>query len=135
MLIVGEKINTSTKRMAQAVETGDAALIAKVAREQVAAGADFVDVNAGTFVEKEVDYLPWLVRTVQSSIDIPLCLDSPNPETLAKALQCHKGEAMVNSISLELTIASPLWHCNATRGRLWSIPFLWKKSDFIVFCQ
>lgn len=101
MLIVGERINTSTKRIAQAVETGDAALIAKVAREQVTAGADFVDVNAGTFLEKEVDYLPWLVETVQDALDVPLCLDSPNPEALIKALRCHKGEPMINSISLE----------------------------------
>ncbi len=101
MLIVGEKINTSMKKIAQAVEEGDSAFIAGVAQQQVAAGADFVDVNAGTFVEKEVDYLPWLVETVQSTIDIPLCLDSPNSEALAKALQCHKGEPMVNSISLE----------------------------------
>jgi cobalamin-dependent methionine synthase I len=101
MLIVGEKINTSTKRIAQAVETGDSAFIAQVAQQQVAAGADFVDVNAGTFVEKEVDYLPWLVKTVQSSVDIPLCLDSANPEALIKALEFHKGEPMVNSISLE----------------------------------
>ena len=101
MLIVGEKINTSTKRIAQAVETGDAASIGKIAREQVAAGADFVDVNAGTFLEKEVDYLSWLVETVQGVVDVPLCLDSPNPEALIKALQCHKGEPMINSISLE----------------------------------
>lgn len=101
MLIVGEKINTSIKKIAQAVESGDSAFIAQVAQQQVAAGADFVDVNAGTFVEKEVDYLPWLVKTVQSSIDIPLCLDSANPEALIKALEFHKGEPMVNSISLE----------------------------------
>lgn len=101
MLIVGEKINTSTKRIAQAVETGDAAFIAKVACEQVAAGADFIDVNAGTFLKEEVDYLPWLVETVQSAVDIPLCLDTPNPEALVKALECHKGEPMINSISLE----------------------------------
>lgn len=101
MLIVGEKINTSRKSIAQAVETGDAEFIARVARAQVAAGADFIDVNAGTFLEKEVDYLQWLVETVQSAVDIPLCLDSPNPEALVKALECHKGEAMINSISLE----------------------------------
>lgn len=101
MIIVGEKINTSRKSIAKAVETGDAAFIVRVAQEQASAGANFIDVNAGTFLEKEVDYLPWLVETVQSALDIPLCLDSPNPEALVKALECHKGEAMINSISLE----------------------------------
>ena len=101
MLIVGEKINTSTKSIAQAVQTSDAAFICKVARDQAAAGAHFIDVNAGTFLNEEVDHLPWLVETVQSAVDIPLCLDSPNPEALIKALECHKGEPMINSISLE----------------------------------
>jgi len=101
MLIVGEKINTSTKSIAQAVQTSDAAFICKVARDQGAAGAHFIDVNAGTFLKEEVDYLPWLVETVQGAVDIPLCLDSPNPEALVKALECHKGEPMINSISLE----------------------------------
>ncbi|MBW1794106.1 MAG: methyltetrahydrofolate cobalamin methyltransferase [Deltaproteobacteria bacterium] len=101
MLIVGEKINTSRKSIAEAVETGDAAFIVRIAREQVAAGAHFIDVNAGTFLKEEVDYLPWLVETVQGAVDIPLCLDSPNPEALVKALECHKGEPMINSISLE----------------------------------
>lgn len=101
MLIVGEKINTSRKDIAKAVETSDAAYIAKIAREQVDAGARFIDVNAGTFLEKETDCLSWLVETVQGAVDCPLCLDSPNPAALAKAMERHKGVPMINSISLE----------------------------------
>jgi len=101
MLIVGEKINTSRKSVGEAVEKRDVAFIAKVAREQADAGAHYIDVNAGTFVEKEADYLCWLVETVQKEIDLPLCLDSPSPEALSRALELHKGEAMINSISLE----------------------------------
>lgn len=101
MLLVGEKINTTRKSIAQAVENGDAAFIGRIAREQAEAGADFIDVNAGTFVHKEVDYLAWLVETVQEAVERPLCLDSPNPKALAKALPLHQGEPMINSISLE----------------------------------
>jgi 5-methyltetrahydrofolate--homocysteine methyltransferase len=101
MIIVGEKINTSIKRIGQAVESRNETFISEVAREQVAAGASLVDVNAGTFVGKEEEYLQWLVKTVQAAVDVPLCLDSPNPVALAKAMACHKGEPMINSISLE----------------------------------
>jgi 5-methyltetrahydrofolate--homocysteine methyltransferase len=38
---------------------------------------------------------------VQSEIDIPLALDSPNPNALAEAIRRHKGIPMINSISLE----------------------------------
>lgn len=101
MIIVGEKINTSRKSIAEAVERRDAAFIVNVAREQVEAGADYIDVNAGTFLEQEVECLCWLVETVQNEIDVPLCLDSPNPEALSEAIKHHQGEPMINSISME----------------------------------
>ncbi|MFC2019479.1 dihydropteroate synthase [Chloroflexota bacterium] len=101
MLIVGEKINTSRKGIEEAVVKRDAAFIVNVAREQAEAGANYIDVNAGTFLEQEVDYLCWLVETVQSEVDLPLSLDSPNPKAIAEAMKRHKGEPMINSISLE----------------------------------
>ena len=101
MLVVGEKINTSRKSIAAAVEAQDVDFISGVAREQTEAGAHYIDVNAGTFLDKEVDYLCWLVETVQNAVDLPLCLDSPNPKALAEAIKHHKGEPMINSISLE----------------------------------
>ncbi|MBA7475702.1 5-methyltetrahydrofolate:corrinoid/iron-sulfur protein co-methyltransferase [subsurface metagenome] len=101
MVIVGEKINTSRKRIEEAVRKQDAAFITKVAREQAEAGANYIDVNAGTFLEQEVDRLCWLVETVQSAVDLPLSLDSPNPKALSEAMKRHKGEPMINSISLE----------------------------------
>ncbi|MDH3574868.1 MAG: methyltetrahydrofolate cobalamin methyltransferase [Desulfobacteraceae bacterium] len=101
MLIVGENINTSRKRIAEAVEKQDAQFIVQAAKNQADAGADFIDVNAGTFVNRETEYLCWLVKTVQDAVDLPLCLDSPNPEALSEAVKHHRGEPMINSISLE----------------------------------
>jgi len=101
MIIVGEKINTSRRSIAAAVEKRDAAYITKIAREQAEVGAHYIDVNAGTFLEQEVECLCWLVETVQSEVGLPLCLDSPNPRALSEAMKRHEGEPMVNSISLE----------------------------------
>lgn len=101
MIVVAEKINTSRKSVADAVERRDAEFITKLARDQAEAGADYIDVNAGTFLDRETECLCWLVETVQSAIGLPLCLDSPNPEALSEAMKRHKGEPMINSISLE----------------------------------
>ena len=101
MIIVGEKINTSRKSIEEAVANRDASFISSVARQQAEAGADYIDVNAGTFVDRETELLCWLVETVQKEVDLPLCLDSPNPKSLAEAIKLHQGEPMVNSISLE----------------------------------
>ncbi|UCD22343.1 MAG: dihydropteroate synthase [Chloroflexota bacterium] len=101
MIIVGEQINTSRKLIAEAVEKRDASYIVKIAREQSEAGAQYIDVNAGTYLERETECLCWLVETIQSELDLPLCLDSPNPLALAEAIERHKGESIINSISLE----------------------------------
>ena len=103
MIVVGELINASRKAIGEAILNQDAEAIQKVARDQEAAGANYIDVNAGIFVEEEVDYLKWLVQIVQDVVDIPCCIDSPNPKAIEAALEVHKGDAppMINSISLE----------------------------------
>ncbi|MGI6037107.1 MAG: methyltetrahydrofolate cobalamin methyltransferase [Limnochordia bacterium] len=101
MEIIGELINTSRQRIAAAVEAKDIPYLQGLAREQVNAGAKYIDVNCGTFMEKEPETLAWLVQVVQEAVDVPLSLDSPNPVALERALKVHRGRAIINSISLE----------------------------------
>lgn len=101
MIIVGELINASRKAIKTAIENHDADTIQQVAIDQFAAGADYIDVNAGVFVSTEPEHLKWLVKTVQSVTDAPCCIDSPSPKAIEAALSVHKGTAMINSISLE----------------------------------
>jgi cobalamin-dependent methionine synthase I len=104
MIIVGELINASRKAIAAAIEAQDRSALEKVAMDQARAGATYIDVNAGVFVDKEADHLKWLVELVQEAVEIPCCLDSPDPAALETALSVHGdkyGPAMINSISLE----------------------------------
>jgi 5-methyltetrahydrofolate--homocysteine methyltransferase len=101
LLIVGELINSSRKNIQPAVESRDGAFIQDVASKQVEAGAGFVDVNAGTFVDEEPALLSWLVTTVQDHTGCACSIDSANPKAIEAALAVHKGKAMVNSITLE----------------------------------
>jgi 5-methyltetrahydrofolate--homocysteine methyltransferase len=101
MIIIGELINASRKAIKAAIEAGDAAAIQQVAKDQAAAGANYIDVNAGIFVGQEPEYLKWLVETVQQVTDTPCAIDSPDPAAIEAALAAHKGTPMINSISLE----------------------------------
>jgi 5-methyltetrahydrofolate--homocysteine methyltransferase len=101
MLIVGELINASRKAVKEMIEKRDAAGIARLAREQREHGADFIDANAGVFVGQEPELLKWIVESVQAGLDAPCCIDSPDPKAIEAALAVHKGQAMINSISLE----------------------------------
>ena len=101
MKVIGEKINGTRKKVKEAVLGRDAAFIQKLASDQAGAGATWIDVNAGTPVEREPEDLIWLVQTVQAAVDKPLCLDSANPVALAAALPEVKQAPLMNSISGE----------------------------------
>lgn len=101
MIIVGELINASRKNIAAAIEEKNTEAIQAIAQDQHAHGADYIDVNAGVFVGQEAKYLKWLVETVQAKVDVPCCIDSPDPGAIEAALAIHNGTPMINSISLE----------------------------------
>jgi len=101
MLIIGEKINGTLKKTAKAIAEKDAEFISDLAARQVAAGADYVDVNAGTGGGDETQDLLWLITVVQESVEVPLCLDSANPVALKAGMDAVAQTPMVNSISGE----------------------------------
>ena len=101
MIIVGERINSSRKGIQPAVENKDSAMIQDIAKKQEDAGATHIDVNAGTFLAQEPEYLEWLVRTVQEVVHVPLCIDTPNPQAAERAIKACQKTPMINSISGE----------------------------------
>jgi 5-methyltetrahydrofolate corrinoid/iron sulfur protein methyltransferase len=102
MLIVAERINASRKAIRAALEVMDPVVIQQEARAQDAAGADYIDINGGTFPGREAELLTWLVGTVQAVTEKPLCLDSPDAGALAVALpNVRTRSPMINSINLE----------------------------------
>jgi cobalamin-dependent methionine synthase I len=101
MKIIGEKINGTRKRVAQAIAERDAEFIQDLARKQAEAGATWLDVNAGTHPDREPDDLIWLIESIQSVVDIPLSLDSANPNALRIAINAVNKTPMINSISGE----------------------------------
>jgi 5-methyltetrahydrofolate--homocysteine methyltransferase len=101
MLIIGERINASRKSIAEAISSRDAAFIQKEAKDQALAGADYLDVNAGTFLGEEAERLRWVIDAVQAVTDIPLSLDSPDPSVIKAVIPLIKKTPMINSITLE----------------------------------
>lgn len=59
MLIIAERINSSRKYIAQAISSRNKAFVESEAKAQTEAGADYIDVNAGTFVGEEAEHLKW----------------------------------------------------------------------------
>lgn len=101
MLIIGELINSTRKQIRKAVEEKDAPYIQDLARKQVAAGANWIDVNAGAFPSDEVQKMQWLITAIRQATDAPLSIDSPRPAAVEAGLAMAGREPFLNSISAE----------------------------------
>ncbi|MFA5537402.1 MAG: dihydropteroate synthase [Bacillota bacterium] len=99
MLIIGESLNATRQEVRTAVENQDVSFVQALAREQITAGADMLDVNAAVAGRDEVEDLPWMVKTVQEVVDFPLVLDSSNIDALVAAMKVHRGRPMINSLT------------------------------------
>ncbi len=100
--VVGERINpTGKKRLQQALREGDSAYPCSQAVAQSEAGAEILDVNAGLPGIDEAATLERLVKDLQAVTDLPLQLDSSNPEALSRALRIYNGKPIVNSVNGE----------------------------------
>ncbi|MCP3889690.1 MAG: dihydropteroate synthase, partial [Desulfobulbaceae bacterium] len=99
--VIGERINTSRKKVQEAVASRDADYIIDDVKQQQEAGSSFIDVNAGARIGHETEDMKWLLDTIQPVVTIPLALDSPDPAVLEMAFGMVKTEPLINSISLE----------------------------------
>ena len=100
--IIGELINNTRKKVNEAVADKDASFIQDLAKQQIEAGADWIDVNGGARSGLEEEDMNWLLDVVQEvSGDTPLCVDSNTPEIHAMAYEKVRVRPLINSISLE----------------------------------
>ena len=97
MLIIGEKINSTSKIVYTAIAARDASAIQELARRQAEAGANYIDVNAGAFSGDEPQRLAWLVETIQAAVETPLCLDTPNPAAMEAGLKAYSAHGAYRS--------------------------------------
>ena len=101
-VIIGERINpTGRKKVLAALQEGNFDIVREDASSQVAAGAKILDVNAGVPGADEPALIQQVMRTVIEVTDVPLCIDTADPEALAAALKLYEGKALVNSVNGE----------------------------------
>ena len=101
-VVIGERINpTRRKKLLEAMSQHDFTIALDDARNQVAAGAQVLDVNAGVPGGDEPALLSALTRAIVGEVDTPLCFDSANPAALEAALTIYKGKALINSTTAE----------------------------------
>jgi len=100
MILIGENINITTKIAGTAMKERNPEPIQKIAKAEVEAGMDYLDINIGPARKNGDEFITWMVNTVQEVANKPLSLDTTNPVAMEAGLKVHQGKALINSISL-----------------------------------
>ncbi len=99
-LLIGERINpTGKKRFKQALIEGDMPYVLDQGLAQAEQGVHLLDVNVGIPEINEPELLCRTVCELQAVIDLPLQIDTANPQAMERALRRYAGKAMINSVS------------------------------------
>jgi 5-methyltetrahydrofolate--homocysteine methyltransferase len=83
------------------MRNGDFSRVVSDALAQVEAGAHMLDVNAGIPLADEPAIMAETVKLVQSTVDVPLSIDSSIVAALEAGLSVYEGKALVNSVTGE----------------------------------
>ena len=108
MIIIGEKINGSIPGIKQYITTQNSRRIRELAIKQTEAGADYLDICAGTAAAHEAGTLKWLIAQVQDAVDTPLCIDSPDAENRIKIADAILDKAARYGVKPEQIHIDPL---------------------------
>jgi 5-methyltetrahydrofolate--homocysteine methyltransferase len=100
--VIGERINPTGRKAFQAqLQAGDLSQLEIDAAEQVAGGADVLDVNVGDPLADEIELMRGAIGLIQGLTDLPLVIDSSVIEALEAGLGAYEGKALVNSVTAE----------------------------------
>ena len=102
---VGERANiTGSAKFARLIREGDYEAAVEVARQQVQAGAQIIDVNMDEGMLDSRAAMIRFLNLIAAEPDIarvPVMIDSSKWEVIEAGLECVQGKAVVNSISLK----------------------------------
>jgi len=127
MILIGESINIMSQTLGPAMRERSPQSIQEMAKAEVKAGADYLDVNIGPARRGGDEMMEWVVNTVQEVTDLLLSLDTTNPVAMEAGLKVCKSKALINSISLQpdrLEAGLPL----VTKYNASMIGVLWSKE-------
>ncbi len=102
MYIIGENIHILSDKVKEGIKAKDAKFFQELAVKQVEAGANALDLNLGPRKADWMDLFPWIVKTVEEVVDVPLSIDTINILGVEAALKTvTKAQPIINSVSAE----------------------------------
>jgi 5-methyltetrahydrofolate corrinoid/iron sulfur protein methyltransferase len=102
--IIGENIHIVSPKVKEAIANRDGAFFVNLARKQVQAGAQCLDLNVGPQKKAGPEVMNWLVDVVHEAVgtDVTISFDTTNLAAIEAGLKkVPRGKAIVNSTSAE----------------------------------
>lgn len=100
-IVIGERIHCISPTIKKAMEDMNPEPILQRAKEQLDAGATYLDVNIGPAESNGEELMKWAVQTIQAEFDnVPLALDTANQKAIEAGISVYnraKGKPIVNS--------------------------------------
>src|SRR5438067_1111198 len=103
--VIGERTNiTGSPKFSKLILAGDFEGAVAIARQQVANGANIIDINVDEGMLDSEATMPHFLNLVSSEPEIarvPIMIDSSKWSVIEAGLKCAQGKSVVNSISLK----------------------------------
>ncbi len=100
--IVGERLNpTGKRRLQKALRQGDLDYLLREAVDQQDHGAHILDLNVGLPEIDEKAVMVQAIKEIQGVVNLPLQIDSVNPEVIEAAVRIYNGRPIINSVNGE----------------------------------
>lgn len=100
-VVIGERIHCISPSIREAMATRNPEPILARAKQQLDAGATYLDVNIGPAESDGEDLMKWAVQLIQGEFDnVPLSLDTANMKAIEAGISVYnraKGKPIVNS--------------------------------------
>lgn len=97
MILIGESIHTMSETMQELIKSRNPGPIQELAISQTEAGANYLDLNLCSIMTETEAAMEWVVNTVQDVVDLPLLIDTTNPDAMEVGLKLCKKRPVINS--------------------------------------
>jgi len=108
MLRIASRLSLAHREVQQVAKEEKADLVGKLARKLAAAGADMIQISSGPYPSGMRVPLVFLINAVQAAVDLPLCIETVDPDAMRAALEVlvrpavlrgpHAGPRLMESI-------------------------------------
>jgi len=101
LIVIADNLQITNKIIEKAIANYGSGPIITMIKKCEAAGAMAIDINSGPLSRNPKKKMAFLVNTIQKETNLPVIIDTANPEAICAGLRANRKKAIINGFSLE----------------------------------